>query len=385
MALGDPPPVRDRRPAEGVGADPDPRVAYGVQVEDGREVVDVSGQEVVASGGVGGECPGVGNPADLLQPSLDQGVGPVLDPGGGVRSGRPAVRGVVLESPVGGRVVRGRDDDAVRETARAVPVVRQDRVRDGGGGRVAVVAVDQDGGTVGGQHLHGRDPGGFGQRVGVGPEEHGPVGALPLPVVADGLGGGGDVVLVERRRERRSAVPRGSEGHTLAGLGRVRVDGVIGRHQPCHVHQVSGLRRLTGPFVNHRFSSVLIGRSRTATGRTIITSCTRYCLFGPLPGTRPDQQYIRQTVDPGTDPAWSAGSHGKPGEKHPGPGKYRVRPGGMPDRPDGTRASGISALNRTEIAAHNAGRLRASRYALHIRAEAHITDIMRHCAGQGPS
>lgn len=107
MALGDPPPVRDRRPAEGVGADPDPRVAYGVQVEDGREVVDVSGQEVVASGGVGGECPGVGNPADLLQPSLDQGVGPVLDPGGGVRSGRPAVRGLYLNPPSAGGLCEG--------------------------------------------------------------------------------------------------------------------------------------------------------------------------------------------------------------------------------------------------------------------------------------
>src|SRR3712207_8363391 len=51
--------------------------------------------------------------------------------------------------------------------------------------------------------------------LGVPPDEQRPVGALRRAVLADGLGGGDDVRLVERPVERRPAVPRGAEGDLL--------------------------------------------------------------------------------------------------------------------------------------------------------------------------
>ena len=53
-----------------------------------------------------------------------------LDPAGDVGVGRAAVRRVVLEAAVFGRIVRRRDDDAVGEPAGAAAVVDEDRVRD---------------------------------------------------------------------------------------------------------------------------------------------------------------------------------------------------------------------------------------------------------------
>src|SRR5690606_2718466 len=136
--------------------------------------------------------------ADVLEAAPDDVVGAVLDPGRGVGAGGAAAGRVVLESAVGGRVVGGRDDDAVRAgTGRVPPVVGEDGVRDGRGRRVAVGAVDEHGDPVGGEHLQGGDPSGLGQGVGVRAEVEGAVGALGGAVLADGLAGRGDVVVVE--------------------------------------------------------------------------------------------------------------------------------------------------------------------------------------------
>ncbi|AGJ53108.1 hypothetical protein F750_0597 [Streptomyces sp. PAMC 26508] len=62
--------------------------------------------------------------------------------------------------------------------------------------------------------------------------------------------------------------------------------------------------------MNHRFSSVLIGRSRTATGRTIITSRTRYCPFGPPRGYTARSAPVRCAADTTAAPACSADSCG---------------------------------------------------------------------------
>src|SRR6185503_18775155 len=111
---------------ERVGADPHAGGPDRVDVEHRGQVVDVGGHVVVPAGGVGGERPLVRNPFDLLEPTGYQRVRAVLDPLRRVGVGRAAVRRVVLEPAVLGRVVRGCDDDAVGQTRRAPAVVGED-------------------------------------------------------------------------------------------------------------------------------------------------------------------------------------------------------------------------------------------------------------------
>src|SRR5260370_18449731 len=124
-------------------------------------------------------------------------VGAVLDPVGGGGVGWAAVGRVVLEAAVLGWVVGGGDDDAVGEAVFAMRVISQDGVGEGGGGGVGEVGVDHGLDAVGGEDLEGGGEGGFGEGVGVLGEEEGASGALLASVVADGLGDGGDVVVVE--------------------------------------------------------------------------------------------------------------------------------------------------------------------------------------------
>ncbi len=265
VLVGDPAPVGDGGTAERVGADAHAGGADGVQVQDAGQIGDVRAEEVVPLGGVRGERAGVRQAAHVLEAARDDLVGAVLDPGGGVGGRRAAARRVVLEAAVGGRVVRRGDDYAVGEARGAAPVVGQDRVRDGGRGRVAVRAVDEDGHLVGGENLQRGGLGRLGQGVGVGAQEEGPVGALGGPVLADGLAGGGDVVLVEGARQGRAAVARGAERHPLSRVGRVGVQRVVRRDQPGHVDKVLGTGRPAGALVRHESVPPLrSGRSLTA-------------------------------------------------------------------------------------------------------------------------
>ena len=117
-----------------------------------------------------------------FNPVADELVGPCRDDRGRVGVGGAAVRRVVLEPAVGGRVVRRRHDDAVGEPARepdGLPAVRaEDRVRHGRGRRVAVAVVDEHLDAVGDEDLEGRPPGRLGQAVRVAADEERPVEAL---------------------------------------------------------------------------------------------------------------------------------------------------------------------------------------------------------------
>src|SRR5690606_34108789 len=151
VPLGDLAPVGHAGAAQRVCADAHARGAHGVQVEHVGQRVDVGAEEVVAAGGLGGQRPRVGDAADLLEPVGDQRVGAVLDPGGGLGVGRAAVRRVVLETAVTGRVVRGGHHHAVGQTGGAAPVVGEDRQGDRGGRGVAVAGVEHDAYAVGGE------------------------------------------------------------------------------------------------------------------------------------------------------------------------------------------------------------------------------------------
>ena len=89
-------------------------------------------------------------------------------------------------------------------------------------------------------------PGRLGERVRVGPDEQRPVRALPGAVLDDRLGGGGDVVVVERGRERRAPVARGAERDRLQRVRRIRMALVVGPEELLDVDEVRRRRRAAG-------------------------------------------------------------------------------------------------------------------------------------------
>ena len=123
------------------------------------------------------------------------------------------------------------------------PVGAEDRVRDGRGGRVAVAVVDEHGHVVGGEHLERGGPGRLGEPVGVAADEQRSVVPLLAAVVADRLGGGQDVGLVERGLQAGAAVAAGAERDLLVDVLGVRHPGVVGGDEVGDVDEVAGLGR----------------------------------------------------------------------------------------------------------------------------------------------
>ena len=127
MALGDRHPVVGAGAAQRVDAEragPTPRIAS-------RSITACEVADVRARGSRAAR-PSARRSARLhaVEPGVEQRVRLALDPAGDVGVGRPAVRRVVLEAAVAGRVVRRRDDDPVGGAAAAAAVVGEDRVRD---------------------------------------------------------------------------------------------------------------------------------------------------------------------------------------------------------------------------------------------------------------
>jgi len=87
--------------------------------------------------------------------------------------------------------------------------------------------------------------------MGVLADEQRPRDALGGPVFDDRLGGGRDVGLVERRLERRAAVPGRAEGDLLVRVGRIGDQVVVRRDQGVDVGEVAGERALSCSFENH--------------------------------------------------------------------------------------------------------------------------------------
>ena len=157
-------PPRDAGAAHRVHADAQPGARDGRHVHDRRQVRHVRALVVVRALRRAGGPRRHRRGAAALPRAAARWRRPA-DRTGDVRVGRPAVRRVVLEAAVRGRVVRRRDHDAVGKAARPAAVVGQDRVGDAGRGRVAVQLVDQHLDAVGDEHLDGGPERGFGQRV----------------------------------------------------------------------------------------------------------------------------------------------------------------------------------------------------------------------------
>ena len=132
-----------------------------------------------------------------------------------VVSAGPAGGWVVFEAAVFGWVVGWSDDDAVATVELEIGVTGEDGVGEDGGGGVTEVLVDEDFDVVGGEDFERSNEGGFGEGVGVFGEEDGAESVLGGAVLDDGLGDGGDVVVVEAGSEGRAAMAGGSEGYAL--------------------------------------------------------------------------------------------------------------------------------------------------------------------------
>ena len=149
-------------------------------------------------GGVRVERERVVQALDLGEPVGDELIGAVLDPLGGGGVGRAAVGRVVLEAAILRRIVRGRNDDAVAlRLAFVRGVVGEDGVRERGRGRVGELVVDHDVDAIRREHLERGGKGRLGERVRVLRQEERAGDGLAAAIVDDGLGDGGDVVVVE--------------------------------------------------------------------------------------------------------------------------------------------------------------------------------------------
>src|SRR5258708_30766226 len=88
--------------------------------------------------------------------------------------------------------------------------------------------VDDGFDVVGGEDLEGGGEGGLGEGVSVFGEEEGAGGVLGGAVLDDGLGDGGDVVVVEAGGEGAAAMAGGAEGDALGRDVGVWMEGVVG-------------------------------------------------------------------------------------------------------------------------------------------------------------
>ena len=203
VALADGAPVLRRGAAHGIGADADSGGSDGIEVDHGRQGLEVGGEEVVSAHGLLGAL--VGNALDLLPPLPEQLVGAGRDHLRRVRVGGAARRRVVLEAAVTRRIVGRGDDDAVGQPRSGVahagaaprPVGDEDRQGDGRRRRPRAPGVDPDVDAVGDEDLDRGLLGGFGQGVRIAADEERAVVSLGAAVVDDRLGRRRDMGFVE--------------------------------------------------------------------------------------------------------------------------------------------------------------------------------------------
>ena len=129
-----------------------------------------------------------------------------FDPIGDGALRRPAVWRIVLEAAVMGRIVRGRDDDAVGESCLAPAVVGENRVGDDRRRRVFIPLRDHDVHPVGRQHLQRAGKSRHGKRMRVHAEKQRAIDLLLLAVQANSLTDGENMPFVESLLESGAAM-----------------------------------------------------------------------------------------------------------------------------------------------------------------------------------
>ena len=145
-------PVRYRRAAQRIDAEAQMSAANGVHVDYVSEVLDVGGQQIYFVSGSGFDGGFVRHAGDFPRAAQNV-VGAILNPAGDVRVGGSAVRGIVFETAIVGRVMRRGDDDAVRETGGTAAVIGEDGVGNDGRGGEPVARLNPGGDAVCSEHF----------------------------------------------------------------------------------------------------------------------------------------------------------------------------------------------------------------------------------------
>src|SRR5262249_42887733 len=138
-------------------------------------------------------------------------------PFGDVSVRRSAMGRIVFETAESRRVMRWCDDDTVRETAFAIAIVGENRVRDNRSRRVTVVSIDHDFDAIRREHLQSACKSGLRKRVRIEADVERPVNVLLLAIKANRLRDSENVRLIEPVIERGTAMPGSSKHDALCG------------------------------------------------------------------------------------------------------------------------------------------------------------------------
>ena len=139
--------------AERVNAHADVRTPDRIHIEHIAKIAYVRIEKVMPVRGGGAPGPFERNSLHALEGAFQKRIGPGFDPSGNLIIRRPAVGRVVLEAAIVWRIVRRRDDNAVRQPALAAAVISEYCVGNHRGGRVFVLIREHDLDAVGRQHL----------------------------------------------------------------------------------------------------------------------------------------------------------------------------------------------------------------------------------------
>ena len=257
-------PIPDTRASQRVYADMNTGSCQCFHIHDAVQVVHVGGDQVNLMGCISLERFREPETFHIFQPAADDFVGAVLNPLGGVCIRGAAVRRVVLEAAVIGRVMRGRYNHPIRQAALPAGIIGQDGVGDYRRGRVAHLGVNHDFHVVAGKHLNRAVERRLGKRVRVHPHEEGPINAGLFAVFINRLADGKHVVFIKAAVQRGSAVPAGAKCHCLGRVLRVRVQGVIGGNQARDIDKRFKRGGFSCEWVNGHGFSLSIGNWRKA-------------------------------------------------------------------------------------------------------------------------
>ena len=237
IALGNRAPIVNAGATQRIHAHADVGAANRIHIEHIAEIVDICIEKIVAVGRAGAQGLLVRNSAHALEAALQKRISPGFNPSRDVVVRRPAVGRVVFEAAIVGRVVRGRDDYAIRKACSAPAVVGEYRVRNHRGGRVFVVLCKHDVHAVCSQHFERAGTGRHGQRMRVDAEEQRAAYILPLAVITDGLTDCQNMPFVERAFKGGATMSRGAERNPSRRHRKIGYPGVVGSNQSGHVDQ----------------------------------------------------------------------------------------------------------------------------------------------------
>ena len=193
--------------AHGINTQAQSRTLDGIEVDDVRKIADVGIKVVVLVGAGGAACALHRYARDPLEFRREERIRRFLYPRRDLGVGGTAVWRVVLEAAAVGRIMRGRNDDAVGNVRLATVVMHQDRKRNRWSRRVFAALRDHDLNAVGRKHFKRAVQCGPRQGMRIDADEERPVDALLLAVAADRLADRKDVRFIESAVERSPAMP----------------------------------------------------------------------------------------------------------------------------------------------------------------------------------